>query len=437
VLEVTDDPTAPGPTQRWQGQQIETIKIADSSPGPIFSDTTDTRMVASYIPEVDVLWFSAPFDVLDGVTTPGDVAAPLHRFDDTKHRWVTYEAVATTRFQEYFPASGSLDFTRTGEALRVDVPSSAPPAPPDVAYVVPTFGWQTEETTNVKSAVRFGNGLRVYLDRPWYSSGDNELLGVALWPANEAAPDAPTRELFKPYFTQWGNDPIWATGALSAVPTLGQFPLAVATASNLVVPGTSLQPDVAGHDVAYDEERRLWYCDIELANDSVYAPFVRLALLRYQPHSITGVECSPVVLADFAQLVPDRSAVLSLDSSDNRAARLYVGGLGPDAPTGNVVTVTVESRIPHVTSDAGWEAAPNSVVAVTEDVPAPNLPGSVLWAGSIVFQKTPPSGSFRVVVREYEQIPVDVTLIGDNLGVRLVYAATIPYDFPVSEPSEP
>ena len=39
-----------------------------------------------------------------------------HEFHDTKHRNVTYMAVATTRFMEYFPdslRSDSANFTRT------------------------------------------------------------------------------------------------------------------------------------------------------------------------------------------------------------------------------------------------------------------------------------------------------------------------------------
>jgi hypothetical protein len=52
---------------------------------------------------------------------------------------------------------------------------------PDVVYALPTFGWQRQTETNLKRSVRFGGGLRVYLRRPWFSSGAGELLGVALW----------------------------------------------------------------------------------------------------------------------------------------------------------------------------------------------------------------------------------------------------------------
>ena len=70
------------------------------------------------------------------------------------------------------------------------------------------------------------------------------------------------------------------------------------------VPGQLVS--VAPHEVHADLDRRLWYCDIELAPGPSYFPFVRLALARYQPNSMAGVELSRIVLADFAQLTPDQ-----------------------------------------------------------------------------------------------------------------------------------
>src|SRR4029077_2213626 len=121
--------------------------------------------------------------------TPVDRAATsqkidgVHEFHDTKYRSVTYVATATSRFREYFadsltrPAS---DFTRESVPVTLDILNAARPAAPKVLYVVPTFGWskRTEGTWSVSA--RRGGGLRVYLDRPWFSSGAGELLGVVL-----------------------------------------------------------------------------------------------------------------------------------------------------------------------------------------------------------------------------------------------------------------
>jgi hypothetical protein len=110
-----------------------------------------------------------------------------HEFGDTKHRYVDYTPTATTRFREYFPPeiTDRPELVRNvGAPLHVDVKSSARPEPPDVRYIVPTWEWTTE-TLDVDSPlavrrVRSGGGLRVYLGRPWYSSGPDELLGVVL-----------------------------------------------------------------------------------------------------------------------------------------------------------------------------------------------------------------------------------------------------------------
>lgn len=430
--EVIDDSSVAKPTTEIHRDHVEAITLSTLDAGVLYSDASEARAVATYIPKVDALWFSAPSDELEGVETPTEISAPQHHFADTKHRWIAYHAVATSRFQEYFD-DPSLDFTRSGPALMVDVPSSSRPAPPQLAYVVPTFGWERQETTNVKSSVRFGNGLRVYLSRPWYSSGADELLGVVLWPATEADPDYATREQDKQYFTQWGSDPIWASGGLAAVPGTWAFPRAKATAQGLELAGTTLRVDVAGHEVAFDSERRLWYCDIELSNSVAYTPFVRLALARYQPHSIDGVELSSVVLADYAQLAPSRSAVLTIDPGDPRRARLYVGGVGPQGPTRSAIVVTVEERLAQVGGDLGWAPAPPGEVSVTEDTPPPDEPTAVLWAGSIKFAHDPPVGRFRVVIREYERIEVEAPGEDLLLGQRLVYAAVIAFDYPPRE----
>ncbi len=426
-LEYSDDPSQPAPTRTWNTHAVETIPLATVAPGPIYSDASATRMVGVYVPPVDTLWFCAPIDELAGVETPPAVAAPLHRFDDTKHRWVRYTAIATTRFEEYFPPG--LDFTRTGEPLMVDVPASARPTAPDIAYVVPTFGWERQESSNVKSSVRFGNGLRVYLNRPWYSSGEGELLGVVLWNGAVPAPDYATREQFKSWFTQWGNDPIWNTGAINEVPGTGDFPGAATSAAQLLLEETAQPFDVAGHHVEFDLERHLWYCDIEFYNPFSYMPLVRMALARYQPHSIQGVELSRVVLADYAQLTPDRSAVVSIDPADTRRAQVFVGGIAPQAPLSSSIEVTIERRLANITSDLAWEVAPSSVVQVLENSPDATEPDAVLWSGSVVFVKAPAPGQYRIVVREFERIQIDGPPEKLSTGERLVYVAIVPYDY--------
>lgn len=427
-----DDPAQPGPTSTPAAAAVDRIELGLFDDGDVFylfADGSHSRMVGVYLSELDTLWFAAPFDELAGAAAPSDVAAPVHSLGDTKHRCITYRPVASSRFQEYFGES-ELDFTRTGETILVDVPSSARPLAPDVLYLVPTFGWERQETTNLKTEVRFGNGLRVYLNRPWYSSGEGELLGVVLWPQQAAAPPGDTqREASKEFITQWGLDPLWDAGSLEPVPTTDSLAATARTAFGLTIEESPLTVDVAGYNVGYDAGRKLWYCDVVFAVVPAYTPFVRLALVRYQPSSIPGVELSRVVLTDFAQLAPDRSASLVLDPAAATQARLVVGGLAPNGPAKSTVSVTVEKRVDEIDSDLGWTPAAPEIASATEDTPAPNQPESVLWAGTIAFATAPRPGQFRVVVREFELIG---TIPGTSTASRLVYAAILPFDFPVS-----
>ncbi|MCA9658551.1 MAG: hypothetical protein KC486_09415, partial [Myxococcales bacterium] len=88
----------------------------------------------------------------------------------------------TSRFRENFLPEGGgepPDLTRAASAPReIDVLSSARPAAPQIEYIVPTFGWGRREERDGLASRRRGQGVRVYLGRPWFSSGDGELLGV-------------------------------------------------------------------------------------------------------------------------------------------------------------------------------------------------------------------------------------------------------------------
>ena len=157
-----------------------------------------------------------------------------------------------------------------------------------IAYIVPSFGIERQDSTNVKTEMRFGNGLRVYIHRPWYSSGEQELLGAVLWPAFSTPPTSPQREQYKHLITQWGLDPVWQTEQISEMPAAWQFSSATQTGSNLTLEESTILVDVAGHNVGFDASRKLWYCDITFENPSAYTPFVRLALARYQPALYPG-----------------------------------------------------------------------------------------------------------------------------------------------------
>jgi hypothetical protein len=307
----------------------------------------------------------------------------------------------------YVPAT-----TLRGNPVTVTVPASARPARPAPLYVLPTFGWASRSGTTGAERTRRGGGLRVYLDRPWWSSGDGEALGVVLWPG-ATPPDAAAQ----PYVTAWGRDPLYRAAATPhPVPTVDDFPRAIATRTGLRLDERNLAVSVAAHAVQADTARQLWFCDIELAQGHAHWPFVRLALARYQPNALPGAELSPVVLADFAQLAPDRTASVTY-GSDARTVRVGVTGSGyalsADGPSVDSVEVTVERRVAGVPGELGWEP----LVEPQALAPMQLSTGDLSWRGTVQLKSARGSEPLRLVVREFE---------GIGNGRRLTYTDVLP-----------
>ena len=103
--------------------------------------------------------------------------------------------------------------TVTGEARAVEVLSTARPKAPVISQVVPA--WQLEGPSGSVGAggisvVRTGGFLRVYLERPWYTSGAGELLGVVTTvtsPSDSFSSTFPTVPQ-QSWVTMMGIDPI-------------------------------------------------------------------------------------------------------------------------------------------------------------------------------------------------------------------------------------
>ncbi|MFD0385081.1 hypothetical protein ACFQ2B_31125 [Streptomyces stramineus] len=250
-----------------------------------------------------------------------------HEFRDTRHRNITYTPVATTRFREYFhPAITARPelITRRGPGSAGPagegwpVPSSRRPEPPLVRHLVPTFGWErsVDHQAHRVTQVRRHAGLRVHLGRPWFSSGDDELLAVVLDPGGATDPRLPDELV-----TRYGIDPVWADGTALPRPTAEHFPNAVLTAADVAlaepVAGATEAVTVVAFEPVYDKRQKLWRCDIDVdlgptAGGTAYFPYVRLALARYQPHSVDPLHLSKVVTAEFSQLVPDRTVTAAM-----------------------------------------------------------------------------------------------------------------------------
>jgi hypothetical protein len=180
----------------------------------------------------------------------------------------------------------------------------------------------------------------------------------------------------------------------------------------LRLPGLSASEtvDVVGHEVVYDAERDLWYCDITFDLDigrhtEAHGAFVRLALVRFQPDALPGLELSRPVTTEWLQVAPDRSAIATCDPADPGSVRLVVAGQTYRATLdeakrtradGTFVQVSVEERRADVRNELGWHPAQASQVSITAD--AVHSTDTVLWQGRISLPADRISGRFRVVI---------------------------------------
>jgi hypothetical protein len=365
----------------------------------------------------------------------------LHELGDTKHRRIAYWLTATSRFREYFEnefdphIETGIKFTTPSTDERpadfmLEVPSSVRPEAPKVEYIIPTFAW--EETRNDHNVFRqrTSNSLRVYMQGDWFSSGQGELLGVLTAGGPEVNPLDGTSsqeiatllarapippEGLEQFISRWGTDPIRLGGLVSQLPTTHDFPAAVAREYGLQLAEVPKVPAeyagwniaVAGHEVAYDCERGLWYCDIPMESGPAYYPFVRLALARYQPCSIKGCEISRVVTADCVQTAPDRMLSVSADPDDPRDVQVTVSGIAPlrseKVAWPNWVIARAEACIPK-TEAVVWVPVQGPWTVLTDRQVTKH---ATVWHGGLRLPQTRASQRYRIVVEEYELLTTD------------------------------
>jgi hypothetical protein len=324
--------------------------------------------------------------------------------------------------------------TATGYPL--GVPSTARPAAPDVRYVLPLFAFADSTGISPPSiqSKRSGSAVRVYLGRPWWSSGDGEQLGVVIYHSSLGGTPIPPTP-YEPFSTRYGRDPLFETNPVQIRPTLANFIGTSSTASLLTLPETGAAApiwDIAGFDVQFDTSHQLWFADVEIdtsASGGVFSywPFVRLALVRYQPNSLAGVECSPLVVADFVKLASDRTATLTFPTTTTVDLSIvgvgYTSGPAPESGP-SVMYATVEKLMSGVTDpDLQWTGVPGSQIQLS---PAFLTNDRWNWTGTVPLPAPRGSQSFRIRIEEFELIPsaVPITVVPPP-AMRRTYIDTI------------
>ena len=395
--------------------------------------------------------------------TATDLFSARHEFYDTKHRNVTYHGVATSQFSEFYPPGTNVT-KATAHPVLVDIPSSARPATPKVAYVVPIYDWQlTQPNSKTTVSERSPSALRVFIDRPWWSSGIDELLGVVTWPGAEAGPVIPILRARArsangvrrqraiggggginsaipsseaEYVTDWGADPVFGSSALPSLhPRVSTFSNATESGFGLSIEeDAGISVNVAGHPVLFDATRNLWYCDIAINTGATYTPMVRMALARYQPNSVSGVELSRIVLADIMSLEPGRTATVVRKgahelSSVSLSGFSYSGAAAARNVAPGQAELIVERRVPAIQDETlGWEQVGQPIKMNAGRA----VGGVTTWVARNV--KLPSKGSVRLSINQYEVLPTDnrratrgfYTLAQRGRELRLLYQDLIP-----------
>lgn len=369
----------------------------------------------------------------------GDGLRARHEFADTRHRRVAYSIVATTRFREYLPDGLTVaQLTRESaatEIAHVNVKSSARPDAPRVLYAVPTFDWPSPDPAPNWTTIehkRGGGGLRIYVDRPWYSSGEGELLGVVMMPQSDASDGLRSR---------LGRDPTSESAAPVVTVSLEpkHFPNRVVAADKTGLSPAedeTLTATVAGFEPAWDAVRKLWYFDVQFALPGWnYWPFVRLALCRYQPDSIEGAHVSQLVVGEFAQLAPDRH--LSLSWIDPTHLSAVLRGPAPTRSRDLRIAFRVQTTSVPAGTDADeldWEHAAGTDPDVDSQAFSnllrcedPDEDGFVTWQAVVELPHPRHFRRMRLEVAEYEPFDSDEE-IGGGLVARVTYAAHVRLD---------
>ena len=252
----------------------------------------------------------------------------IQNFGDTKHRWVDYKIVASSRYREYFGKifAQYTDQNSARESAwieKINILSTSRPKIPEIDYIIPTFEWRKTQDKDTIKHQRLGGGLRIFLKRPWFSSGDDEMLGIVLSPSLPKKSTLTSMvQGYTGYFTHWGLDPLHnSTQPDLLSPAPNDFRMNPTIDENVQYPDMgNTHGNVVAYPVIFDEERQQWFCDLAVNPKNMYFPFIKLALARYQPHSVhkgdSDVCLSPVVMADMMQLMPDRTTVIQFKKED-------------------------------------------------------------------------------------------------------------------------
>lgn len=445
--DIDDDPLQPKPAR----SRKNAIVSVDNLPPTL----TRPRGLTGHVPNARVTP-DVPEDnnllLLDGVRTRlgrrenDDLGQKKLQvsFGDSRARITNLTITGLSRFsREYAEGDGTFSSPQ-GKLEQVVCPASAPPRPVDLDYVIPQYRWQ-DNADGHKSHVREGGCFRVWLKRPWFSSGPDERLAIVCWPAdtfdknfdkssvfsalrsvNKTFRDpAPSLEKF---VTRWGLDPLWAapvSATLNTIPpeafrrhVCDVASLPMRTKQDACFPKLDLAKCLAVRDQIesyqgdpaevvlvlyeplYDDASRRWYVDIQIDEKYAYYPFLRLALARYQRYALPGMELSDILVQEFVQLPPTRKTQLTVRGQTREAGGTKLtlditmtGAMGRPAVFADSWRTRVSARLEYLPVKT-WQR-------LRESGPKPPAFHEVAWVpdGETVYLESAPEGGWRLSPR--------------------------------------
>ena len=270
--------------------------------------------------------------------------------------------------------------TPTISPARVVVPASRRPSLPELFEVIPSVARDIREQDGTIRIRHNGQVLRFFLERPWWTSGRNELFAAVL--------DGDTDN------TLMGRDPIWNGSGIQAPMEEDEWRRAAER-------GTFDGLDVVGHEVRWDGAAEKWVADIEIAADFGYRPFVRPVVCRFQPDAIGGAHLSERVLVDphrlgvqrEVQIRPGQSSVaITVTGPDNDGTVL----LGQTYR--NEIDAYLQVAQPEVTDpDLTWMTLSDTTVRLQR---IERGDGWTNWRTKLTFPD--PNETYRLVLEETE-----------------------------------